>query len=246
MSGHSKWHSIRHKKAANDAARGKVLTKHSKILMVIGQNDPNPETNTPLKNAISNAKSDGVPKSNIEKILKKLSGADKDGVQYSEQLYEGYGPAGIPFLVGALTDNPNRTFPSVRVAFEKNGGKIGSAGAVKFLFNHLGVILIENGDKDEEALFEIVIEAGADDFHYEQGVSEVITAFDKLGKVRDRLEKVVTIKKFHPEYRAKDPIMITDKETLEKVESFIEKLEEAEDVDDVFGGFEVDESILSE
>ncbi len=244
MSGHSKWHSIRHKKAANDLARGKVLTKHSKILLVIGQNDPCPETNAPLRNAITNAKSDGVPKNNIEKILKKLSGADKDGVQYSEQLYEGYGPGGAPFLVGALTDNPNRTFPNVRSAFEKNGGKIGSSGAVKFLFDHLGVVIIENGEKDEDSLFEIAIEAGADNFEYGVTTSEILTSFEKLGKVRDALEAQVTIKKFYPEYRGKDPIKIDDKATLEKLESFMEKLEEVEDVDDIFAGFEVDDSLL--
>ncbi len=244
MSGHSKWHSIRHKKAANDVARGKVLTKHSKILMVVGQNDPNPETNTPLKNAISNAKSDGVPKSNIEKILKKLSGTDKDGVQYSDQLYEGYGPDGVPVLVQALTDNHNRTYPSVRSAFDKNGGKLGSSGAVKFLFDHVGVIIIENGDLDEEALFELAIEAGANDFNYAKNESEVVTSFTTLGKVREALESSLTIKKFHPEYRIKDPIIIKDQESLTKLEAFLEKVSEAEDVDDIFAGFEVDDALL--
>lgn len=244
MSGHSKWHSIRHKKAANDVARGKVLTKHSKILLVTGRNDPSPETNAPLRNAISNAKSDGVPRTNIEKILKKLSGADKEGVQYSEQLYEGYGPEGIPFLVGALTDNANRTFPSVRAAFDKNGGKIGSSGAVKFLFDHVGVIVVLNEGKNEDTLFELAIEAGADNFEYGEDESAIITAFDQLARVRDALEGKVTIKKFQPEYRAKDPVMITDASVLEKVSNFIEKIEEAEDVDDVFAGFDVAENLL--
>ncbi len=244
MSGHSKWHSIRHKKAANDVARGKVLTKHSKILLIIGRNDPNPETNTPLKNAISNAKSDGVPRNNIEKILKKLSGTDKDDTNYSDQLYEGFGPEGIPILVGALTDNSNRTFPSVRSAFDKNGGKIGSSGAVKFLFDHVGVIFVVNEGKDEETLFELAISAGADDFEYGEDESEIITSFENLGKVRDSLEGEIKIKKFQPEYRAKDPIMITDKNVLEIVTNFIEKIEEAEDVDDVFAGFEVSEDLV--
>ncbi len=244
MSGHSKWHSIRHKKAANDLARGKILTKHSKILMVVGKLDPNPETNAPLRNAISNAKSDGVPKNNIEKILKKLSGTGNDDVSYSEQLYEGFGPEGVPVLVGALTDNPNRTFPSVRTAFEKNGGKIGSSGAVKFLFDHLGIIFIENQGKDEENLFELAIEAGADDFIYGDDESEIITSFENLGKVRDNLETKIKIKKIQPEYRAKDPVIIKDSKVLEKITNLIEKIEEAEDVDDVFAGFEVSNDLL--
>ncbi len=244
MSGHSKWHSIRHKKAANDLARGKILTKHSKILMIMGKTDPNPETNAPLRNAISNAKSDGVPKNNIEKILKKLSGVGNDDISYSEQLYEGFGPEGVPILVGALTDNPNRTFPSVRTAFEKNGGKIGSSGAVKFLFNHIGVIFILNEDKDEEVLFELAIEAGADDFIYGEEESEIITTFENLGKVRDNLEGKIKIRKFQPEYRPKDPIIVNDEKVLEKLNFFIEKIEEAEDVDDVFAGFEVSDDLL--
>lgn len=235
MSGHSKWHSIKHKKAANDAARGKVLTKHSKLLAVAARNDPNPETNPTLRAAISNAKSDGVPKDNIDKILKKASGADKDAAQFSEQVYEGFGPAGIAIMVTALTDNQNRTMPAVRTAFIKNGGNFGSSGSVAFLFDRVGVILIENEDRGEDELFELAIEAGADDFMFdEEGESEIITKFADLAKVRDALNDKVKIKKSEPQYRPKDPKEIEDETVLEKLEKFVDAISEVEDVDDVY------------
>lgn len=242
MAGHSKWHSIRHKKAANDAKRGKVITKHSKLLAVIGLNDPNPDTNPSLRVAISNAKADGVPKDNIERILKKISGEGKESTQYSEQLYEGYGPEGVPFLVSALTDNVNRTFPQVRTAFEKNGGKLAGQGAVKFLFDHLGIIIIKTNGKSEDEIFELVAESGADDFRYHEDESEISTSFESLGAVRNTLtEKDIEIIKSEPIYKPKDPQKITDPQVIEKLEKFIDALEEgAEDLDEVYGGFTIE------
>lgn len=240
MSGHSKWHSIRHKKAANDAKRGKVLTKHSKLLMVIGREDPNPDTNATLRVAIVNAKSDGVPRDNIERILKKAAGTDKNSAVFSEQVYEGFGPEGIPFVVTALTDNTNRSYSSIRTAFMKNGGTLGSSGSVMFLFDHVGVIIIKNGDKTEEELFELAIEAGAENFEYEEAESEILTAFTDLGRIRNELAEKIEIVKSEPQFRAKDPVKIEDQEILAKVEKFIDAVEEADDVDEVFGGFDVE------
>lgn len=235
MAGHSKWHSIRHKKAANDAKRGKVLTKHSKLLMVVAKSDPNPDNNPALRTAIANAKADGVPKDNIEKILKKMSGADKDSVQYSENVYEGFFGK-IPVMVTSLTDNTNRAYTDIRTAFNKNGGNLGSSGSVSFMFDHVGVILVENVGKSEDTVMEWVMEAGGDNFVYGEEESEVITAFADLGAVRDALgEAGVVIKKSAPEYRAKDPIELRDEE-LEKLEKFLGVLEEVDDIDDVFVG----------
>ena len=245
MSGHSKWHSIKHKKGANDAKRGKILNKHSKILLVVGRNDPNPETNASLRAAIANAKADNVPNDNISRILKKLSGEGKDATIYSEQIYEGFGPDGIPFIVTALTDNNKRTFPAVKTAFAKNGGNLGSSGSVMFMFNHLGIIRIKNGNKSEDELFELAIEAGADDFSYDtDGESEIITKFAELGNVSKALEGKIEIIKAEPEYRAKEPRLITDAQMLAKLEKFIAAVEDVDDVDDVFGGFDVDDNLL--
>jgi YebC/PmpR family DNA-binding regulatory protein len=245
MSGHNKWSTIKHKKGANDAKRGKILTKYSKILSVVGRNDPNPETNSTLRTAIANAKSENVPNDNIERILKRLAGEGKEGAIYSEQVYEGFGPAGIPFVVTALTDNSNRTYPSVKLAFVKNGGNLGNSGSVMFHFNHVGVISIKNKGKSEDELFEMVIEAGGDDFLFDEaGESEIITKFEQLGAVRSSIMSAgLEVVKSAPEYHAKDPVKITDAATLEKVEKFIAAVEDAEDVDDVFGGFEVDDSL---
>ncbi len=240
MSGHSKWHSIRHKKAITDAKRGKVLTKHSKILSVVGRSDPNPETNASLRVAIQNAKADNVPNDNIDRILKKLSGADKNASQFSEVVYEGFGPEGIAFLVTALTDNQNRTLPEVRTAFTKNGGNFGSSGSVRFLFDHVGIVLIRNGGKPEDELFEMVVEVGANDFLYGEDESEVITDFSALAKVRSALETAgIEIVKSEPQYRAKDPKIIAEKDILEKLEKFVESVEDVDDVDEVFGAFEM-------
>lgn len=244
MSGHSKWASIKHKKGANDAKRGKVLNKHSKILSVVGRNDPNPDTNATLRAAISNAKADNVPNDNISRILKKLSGGDKDAAVYSELVYEGFGPDGIPFVITALTDNVNRTFPALKTAFAKNGGNLGSSGAVMFMFDHLGIITIKNNDKSEDVLFELAIEAGADDFAYDNESSEIITKFIDLGSVVKALEGKAEVVKFAPEYRAKDPKIITDPAILAKVETFIDAVEDVDDVDDVFGGCDVSDELV--
>ena len=211
----------------------------------MARTDPNPETNPTLRNVIQNAKSDGVPKDNIEKMLKKASGGDKDGAVYSEQVYEGFGPDGIPFMVSALTDNIHRTFPSVRTAFHKNGGNLGSSGSVKFLFDHIGVIRVKNEGKSEDELFEAAIEAGATDFNYDEEESEILTEFSDLGKVRDALTGKLEVAKSEPQYRAKDPKMITTQADLDRMEKFIAAVEEAEDVDEVFGGFDVDESLIN-
>ncbi len=245
MSGHSKWHSIKHKKALTDAKRGKVLTKYSKILTVVGRGDPNPDTNASLRVAIANAKADNVPNDNIDRILKKLSGADKDAAQFVDQVYEGFGPDGIAIIVTALTDNQNRTLPEVKTAFVKNGGNFGSLGSVKFLFDHVGVIQIKNADKTEDELFELAIEAGADDFSFEEDVSEILTQFTSLAKVRDALTaQGVEIVKSEPQYRAKDPKMIENQEDLDRIEKFISAVEGVDDVDEVFAGFDVGENLL--
>ena len=244
MSGHSKWHSIKHKKAANDAARGKVLTKHSKLIAVAARSDPSPETNPNLRSVIANAKSDGVKKENIEKILKKAAGADKDSVQFSEIFYEGFGPSRVPFVVQALTDNPNRTLPEVRTVFSKNGGELGSTGSVGFLFDRIGIITLQNDSKTEDELFEIAAEAGAEDFAFDQpesGYSMIITDFKDFARVRDEILKTQTeIFRAQTQFRAKTPKIIDSESEREKLQKFIDALEQVDDVDEIFAGFERD------
>jgi len=236
MAGHSKWKQIKHKKGANDLQRGKMLTKHGKILQVVGRDNPNPDTNASLRVAITNAKADGVPRDNIERVLKKLSGQGSEATQFTENVYEGFGPAGVPLMITSLTDNTNRAYTDIRTAFTKNGGNLGSSGSVAFMFDHLGMIQFALSGRTEDALFELVAAAGAEDFTIEEDNVIVSTSFEALGKVRQALEEQgIEVTKSEPIYRVKDPIDINEADQA-KLETFIEAIEEVDDVDEVFVG----------
>lgn len=236
MAGHSKWKQIKYKKGAKDLKRGKLLTKHGKILQVIGRDNPNPDTNAALRSAITNAKTDGVPRDNIERVLKKISGQGSDAAVFTENMYEGYGPAGVPILITSLTDNSNRAFTNIRTAFNKNGGNLGSAGSVAFMFDHLGLIEFAQDQKDEDALFELAAECGADDFATEEGTVTFSTSFEALGKVRQALEaQEIGVTKSEPFYQAKDLIKLTAVDQ-EKLDQLLEALDEVEDIDEVYTG----------
>ena len=238
MAGHSKWANIRHRKAAVDAKKNKVLSKHSKILMIIGKTDPNPDTNAALRTAIANAKADNVPNDNIKRILKKLSGEGKDGAVYQEMVYECYAPAGVPVIITAITDNNNRTFSDIRTAVEKSGGTMGSTGSVGYMFDHIGVVYIKTEGKTEDEIFEIVINAGADDFTYDAEECEITCGFKALGGVRKSLEEMnMPITKSETQYRAKDAKLINDEEKLEKIEKFYDRVNDVDDVDEIFMGY---------
>jgi YebC/PmpR family DNA-binding regulatory protein len=184
MSGHSKWSSIKHKKAATDARRGKVFTKLIKEIMVaarLGGGDPN--ANPRLRTAIQAAKDENMPKDNIERAIKKGTG-DLEGVNYEESIYEGYGPGGAAVLVESLTDNKNRAVADIRHIFSKNGGSLGENGCVAWMFDKKGYILVESQSVDEDTLMETALEAGAEDVREDNGTYEVITAVEDFETVR--------------------------------------------------------------
>jgi YebC/PmpR family DNA-binding regulatory protein len=236
MAGHSKWKQIKHKKGANDLKRGKLLTKHGKLLQVIGRDNPNPDTNASLRSAIVNAKADGVPRDNIERVLKKLSGQGSDATVFTENVYEGYGPAGVPVIITSLTDNSNRAFTNIRIAFNKHGGNLGTTGSVAFMFEHLGLIEFSADEKNEDALFELAAECGADDFSVQEGLVTFSTSFESLGKVKHALEaQSIEISKSEPFYQVKDTIELTEADQ-DKLDYFLEALEAVDDVDEVFTG----------
>jgi len=245
MSGHSKWHSIKHKKGAADAKRGKIFTKHAKLITIAAKNGGDPDMNPGLRTAILNAKADNVPNSNIEKSIKKGSGADKDAAVFVEVTYEGYGPEGTSVLVEVLTDNKNRSVTNVKNIINKNGGKMGESGTVGWKFDRKGVILVKLGDKDpEEAELEI-IDAGADDLSLKENVFEVLTQTTDLMKVKDNLEKAgFEIIKAELSYLAKDTVNIDSSDKAKKVLNFIDLLEDDEDVNNVFSDFDIPEEIL--
>ena len=192
MSGHNKWSTIKRKKGANDAARGKIFTKFGRELTVaVKMGGPDPASNSKLKDVIAKAKAANVPNDNIQRIIKKASG-EGDTNNYEEIMYEGYGPAGIAVIVETLTDNRNRTAGEVRHYFDKFGGNMGTSGCVSFMFDRAGVIVIEDEDEelDEEAVMEDALEAGASDFLSEEaGIFEIRTEPNDLGTVRDALEE---------------------------------------------------------
>jgi len=176
MSGHSKWSSIKHKKAATDAKRGKIFTKLIKEITVAARMGGGDDSANPrLRTAILAAKSENMPKDNIERAIKKGTG-ELEGVNYEESIYEGYGPGGAAVLVESLTDNKNRTVADIRSIFGKNGGSLGENGCVAWMFDKKGYIAVESANVDEEALMEVALEAGAEDIKEDNGNFEVITA----------------------------------------------------------------------
>jgi YebC/PmpR family DNA-binding regulatory protein len=196
MSGHSKWSTIKHKKGAADAKRGKVFTRIIKEMTVaarLGGGDA--EANPRLRSAVAEAKASNMPKDNIDRAIKRGTG-ELEGAQYEEVTYEGYGPGGVAIIVEALTDNGNRTTPEIRNIFEKLGGNLGMQGSVKFQFDKKGYFAIEKSAVGEDKLMEVVLEAGADDLQTEDAdVFEVYTAPDRFEAVRQALEanKIETV-----------------------------------------------------
>src|ERR1044072_1643057 len=181
MSGHSKWHSIKHKKGALDAKRGKLLTKFIKEITVAARGGGgDPEGNARLRKAILDAKAGNMPNDTIDRAIRRGTG-EEEGVNYEEITYEGYGPGGVALMIQSMTDNRNRTVAEIRHIFSKNGGNLGESGSVGWMFGKKGYIVVEKAGKSEEELFELAIDAGADDLRDDEDNFEIMTlpeAFD--------------------------------------------------------------------
>ena len=189
MSGHSKWSSIRHKKGAADARRGKIFTKLIKEITVAARTGGvDPAANSRLRGAIQAAKSENMPKDNIERAIKKGTG-ELEGVSYEEAVYEGYGPGGAAILIESLTDNKNRAIAEIRHIINKAGGKIGAAGCVAWMFAKKGYIVVENTAVDEDVLMEAAIDAGAEDVRQDNSNYEIITAIEDFEQVKAAIDK---------------------------------------------------------
>ncbi|MBK8150781.1 MAG: YebC/PmpR family DNA-binding transcriptional regulator [Acidobacteria bacterium] len=177
MSGHSKWHTIKHKKGALDAKRGKIFTKLIKEITVAARTggSGDPDSNARLRKAVNDAKGQNMPNETIDRAIKRGTG-ELEGVSYDEITYEGYGVGGVAMLVETMTDNRNRTVAEIRHLFSKNGGNLGEAGSVAWMFDKKGLIIVDKDSRSEDELFELVIEAGADDLQDEGDVFEIYTA----------------------------------------------------------------------
>ncbi len=240
MSGHSKWHNIQGRKNAQDAKRGKVFQKLSReIYMAAKAGGPDPSMNPALRLVVDKAKAANMPNDNVERAIKKATSA-VDETNYDEITYEGYGPGGVGILVHALTDNRNRTATNVRVAFTRNGGSLGETGSVSYLFDRKGYIVIERDGLavDEETMFEDVLEAGAEDLQTSPEVFEIYTAPEDFAAVRDELEKEFTLAQAELTMIPQTTIDLNE-EQREQLERLVEKLEDDDDVSEVFTAAEM-------
>ncbi len=243
MSGHSKWHTIKHKKGALDAKRGKIFTKLIKEITVAARTggSGDVDANARLRKAVTDAKGLNMPNDTIDRAVKRGTG-QLEGVNYDEITYEGYGPNGVAILVETMTDNRNRTVAELRHLFSKNGGNLGEAGSVAWMFDKKGYIVVDKEAKSEDELFEIVIEAGADDMQDEGDVYEIFTMPDKFEAVTDAL-KAANI-----EPQAAEVSMIPqnyialeggDAKTMLKL---YDAIDDNDDVQKVYANFDIDES----
>ena len=243
MSGHSKWHTIKHKKGALDAKRGKIFTKMIKEITVAARTggSGDVDSNARLRKAVTDAKAQNMPNDTIDRAIKRGMG-EMEGASYDEVVYEGYGPNGVAVMVEAMTDNRNRTVAEIRHIFSKNGGNMGEAGSVGWMFDKKGYFVVDKAAKSEDELFEIAIEAGADDMQDDGDVFEIFTTPENFENVNE------AIKKAGIEPQAAEVSMIPqnyikleggDAKTMMKL---YDALDDNDDVQKVYANFDIDES----
>jgi len=245
MSGHSKWHTIKHKKGALDAKRGKIFTKLIKEITVAARTggSGDVDANARLRKAVSDAKGQNMPNDTIERAIKRGTG-ELEGVNYDEITYEGYGPNGVAILVETMTDNRNRTVAEIRHLFSKNGGNMGEAGSVAWMFDKKGYIVVDKAARSEEELFDIVIEAGAEDMQDDGDVFEIFTAPENYDGVNEAVRSAGI------EPQASELSMVpqnyiklegSDAKTMMKL---YDALDDNDDVQKVWANFDIDENEL--
>jgi len=246
MAGHSKWSTIRHKKGAADAKRGKIFTKLIKEIMVatrLGGADPN--ANARLRAAIAAAKAENMPKENIERAIKKGSG-DMEGESYEEINYEGYGPGGVAILVDILTDNRNRAASEVRYIFSKNGGNMGEAGCVAWMFNKKGSIVFSKDAVEEEELMEVALEAGAEDVKESEDQFEVTTSLEDFAQVKNAFDhRGMKYELAEVTMVPHTTVPIEDEKTAQQLLKLMDSLEDADDVQHAYANFDIPDEILN-
>ena len=242
MSGHSKWSTIKRKKGAIDAKRGKLFTKLIKEISIAAkEGGDDPEGNPRLRLAIANAKGNNMPKDNIERAIKKATGADAD--QYQETTYEGYASNGVAVFVECLTDNTNRTVSNVRAAFSKHGGNLGTNGSLEFIFGRKGVFSIELVDDMDEDEFTLeIIDGGAEDVTSEDGYLTVTCNLSDFGAVQKKLEELGVVAESAELERIPNTLVTLEDEAFAKVMKLIDTLEDNDDVQKVFHNLDITEA----
>jgi len=240
MSGHSKWSTIKREKGAKDAARGALFTKLGNMIAMAARGGTDPDMNFSLRLAIDKAKAANMPLNNIQRAIDRVK--DKNAAQLQEVLYEGYGPGGVAILVECATDNLNRTWPEVRLAFSKHGGNIAEKGAVVFQFDHKGMIRVSATGDD---VMLQALDAGAEDVQEEDGESVIYTAASDLAKVRDALKSAgMEITEAELTYLPNNTVEITDEATAGKIMRLMDALEDIDDVSNTHVNFDIPEEFL--
>ena len=246
MSGHSKWSTIRHKKGAADAKRGKIFTKLIKEIMISARmGGSSIDGNPRLRAAVLAAKAENMPKENIERAIKKGTG-DLEGVTYEEINYEGYGPAGIAVLVDVMTDNRNRAASEIRHIFSRNGGSLGEAGCVAWMFSKKGSIVFNKDKVSEEQLMEIALEAGAEDVKDEEDQFEVTTALEDFINVRAAFDaKGLLYEMAEITMVPQTTVPVEDEKVATQILRLLDALEDSDDVQHAYANFDIPDEILN-
>lgn len=245
MSGHSKWASIKHKKGAADAKRGKLFTKLIRELTVAArEGGGNPDANPRLRLAVQKARDSNMPADNIERAIKKGTG-ELEGVSYENVSFEGYAAGGVAVIVEGLTDNKNRTTSGVRTIFSKRGGKMAGAGSVSFQFEKKGIFLVKRESADEDELMTTAIDAGADDFTSDEDFFHITCQPRDFDKVRTGLlENNVKIESSELSMVPNNTIKIDDEDTARSILALVEELEDNDDIQNVYSNFDIPDRIL--
>jgi YebC/PmpR family DNA-binding regulatory protein len=245
MSGHSKWHTIKHKKGALDAKRGKLFTKLIKEISVAARTGGgDPDANARLRKAVSDAKGANMPNDTIARAIRRGTG-EEEGVSYEEITYEGYGPGGVAVMVDSMTDNRNRTVAEIRHIFSKNGGNLGTSGAVNWMFEKKGYVVVSKTAKPEDELFEIVTDAGAEDLRDDEDNFEIITAPEDFDAVLTAVKnagiepQVAEIEMVPKEYKKLEGA------EARQMLKLMESLEDHDDVQKVSANFDIDEADMA-
>lgn len=242
MSGHSKWHTIKHKKGALDAKRGKIFTKLIKEITVAtrdggGDADMNPR----LRKAVNDAKAENMPNDTIDRAIKRGTG-ELEGVNYEEITYEGYGPNGVAVLIETMTDNRNRTVAEIRHLFSKNGGNLGESNSVAWMFDRKGYIVVDKAAKSEDELFEIAIEAGAEDLKDEGDIFEIITDPDNFEAVNDAIKNAGVEPQVAEISMIPQTFVHLESAEAKTMLKLYEAIDDQDDVQKVYANFDIDES----
>ena len=246
MSGHSKWSSIKHKKGAADAKRGKLFSKLARAIIVAArEGGPDPASNLALQNAIEKARSYSMPKDNIERAIARGSGSGADTETFEQVVYEGYGPNGVAIIVEAMTDNRNRTASDIRHVFTKNDGNLGTTGAVAWLFERRGIVTVDADRADEDSVMLAAAEGGAEDVAQDGSAFQVTTSLESLSSVREALEEAgIEVESAETTMVPKTTIELDDEAAARKTLRLTDALEELDDVNEVYANFDIPERLL--